>query len=199
MRWPDERYVRVYTRDTGNWIRMPWEARAVFVEILRKVDRAGILDLGDEPTAALADLVRIPADVVTHAVEHLESKHWIKITGDRLTVPNFFDAQESRSNDRQRKRDQRERDAVREQLTDEDSHQPSPEVTKSHSVPSVPYCAVPSVPSVPSVARARVEGSPVTDHGTERTPPSPRPPPDRGSTGPAPTAKQKRGNLNHKV
>lgn len=150
MRFADERYVRVYTRDTGNWIRMPWEARALFMETLRKVDRAGVIDLdADEPIETLADMVRMPVDVVRQAMTHLERRGWVTLDGSRLSVPNFVEAQESRQSDAQRKRDQRERlnsqDKVEVGVTR--GHTESHTVTSSHSVPSL---AVPSVPSLPS-------------------------------------------------
>lgn len=156
MRWDDERYVRLYTRDTGTRVRMPWEARALHAELLRKVDRAGILELDpEEPIEALADLVRIPVDVVRMALGALERKEWVCINGSRLSIPNFLEAQETRQNDAQRKRDQRERAAAKEKSTPDvtTGHQLSPAVTDGHSVPicAVPIRAVPSVPT--SVAR----------------------------------------------
>lgn len=126
MRWDDERYVRLFTRDTGNWIRMPWTSRAVFMEILRKVDRAGILDLGDEPIIALADLIRFPIEIVNDALPFLTTKHWIRLNKHTLSVPNFVPAQETKKSDAQRKREQRERDA----FTKESEHSESINVTK---------------------------------------------------------------------
>lgn len=46
LRWQDERYVRVYTRDTADWLSLSFLAQGLFVLLLRKVDRAGILPLG---------------------------------------------------------------------------------------------------------------------------------------------------------
>ena len=37
MRWEDERYVRVYTRDTPEWCLLSWEARALFLLLLTAV------------------------------------------------------------------------------------------------------------------------------------------------------------------
>lgn len=67
MRWSDERYVRVYTRDSANWLSWPWRARALLPLLLRKVDRAGLLKLpSGRPVAALAAVVGL-AGVVTGA------------------------------------------------------------------------------------------------------------------------------------
>ena len=46
MDWSDERYVRVYTRDTPDWQCLSFLAQGLFCLILRKVDRAGVLPLG---------------------------------------------------------------------------------------------------------------------------------------------------------
>src|SRR4051794_1870175 len=46
LRWEDERYVRFYVRDTTDWLMLSWKAQGLFGLILRKVDRAGVLDLG---------------------------------------------------------------------------------------------------------------------------------------------------------
>ncbi len=48
LKWDDERYVRLYTRDTSTWLRLTWEGRFVLMALLRKLDRSGNLDLGDE-------------------------------------------------------------------------------------------------------------------------------------------------------
>ena len=58
MRWEDENYVRLYTRDTTDWKLLSWEARALFVLLMRKLDRAGILELGRQSggQAALSEL-----------------------------------------------------------------------------------------------------------------------------------------------
>ena len=68
MRWEDERYVRVYTRDTAELLALGWEARALFWEVLRKVDRAGLLPLGKTGVRGLAAVTGIPAEVVGRAL-----------------------------------------------------------------------------------------------------------------------------------
>lgn len=46
MNWSDERYVRLFTRDTVTWLRWSFETRAIFCLMLRKVDRSGVLETG---------------------------------------------------------------------------------------------------------------------------------------------------------
>ena len=46
VNWQDEQFVKVYTRDTGEWTLLSWDAQALLLQILRKVDRSGVLQLG---------------------------------------------------------------------------------------------------------------------------------------------------------
>jgi hypothetical protein len=122
MNWSDERYVRVYTRDTIGWFSLGWEAQALFVQILRKVDRAGILDLGigalgiDTGRDAIADgcvglagLMRMPVEVVRRALVRLLRDGCIVHEGQYLIVKNFIEAQESTMSTVTRQRESRER------------------------------------------------------------------------------------------
>lgn len=166
MRWEDERYVRVYTRDTPEWSALSWEARAVFWGLLRRCDRAGILQVGKAGVRALAGVIPAPLEVVERAVPELLADGCLQQKEGAYFVPNFMEAQEAHTSDAQRKRDQRERDRARvasqevvaspdasdklaalqrETVTQRDEksrpevthcHAASPEVTQSHSVPS---------------------------------------------------------------
>jgi hypothetical protein len=108
MRWEDERYVRVYTRDTTTMLRIGWEGRALLVEILRKVDRAGILTLED-PVVDLAVMLRMPEDVVERALAALTrgTSPCVVVHANQLLVPNFIEAQEAKQSDKQRKAESR--------------------------------------------------------------------------------------------
>lgn len=168
LRWADERYVRLYTRDTATRARLPWQARALHAEILRKVDRSGLLALdADEPVEALADLVRMPVDVVRDALSHLERKEWVTVKGDHLIVPNFLEAQEAIASDAARARIYRERkrlDALdQENVTnrDETVTERNASVTQNHA-PSravTPYLSVPCL-TVPNQDRESGENPP---------------------------------------
>ena len=136
MRWDDERYVKVYTRDTGTWASMGWEARGLFVLLLRIVDRAGVLSLPSSDPKVLAAMLRAPPRVVRAAlktwldlgmvaVDHPPTSDDLRSTSDdlrstsddlrstsddhrRLIVINFLKAQESRTSDKERQRKSRE-------------------------------------------------------------------------------------------
>lgn len=180
QRWEDERYVRLYTRDTVGWKMLPWQGKALLSLLFRKVDRAGLLDVGEHGVEGLAALVELPFEIVEVGVAALLKSRTIKWTGDRgqvLFIPNFLPAQEAHSSDAQRKRDQRERAAaaaalaglgvtpcVEESRNVTDCPESGREVTRGHTESravtdghSVPIRAVPSFESLSAHAPARVE------------------------------------------
>lgn len=72
MRWDIERYVKVYRRDTAEWLSVSWQARGLFYELLRKADRDGCIACGRmEPAAAVAILVRGDASEVAGPLAEL--------------------------------------------------------------------------------------------------------------------------------
>jgi len=112
MRWEDERYVRVYTRDTVDWLALSFDAQALFLLLLRKVDRAGLLDLGRAGKRGVAVAVGHPRDWarLEPALEELLADGCVRLTedGGRLLVPNFLTAQEAKASDRARQQKSRE-------------------------------------------------------------------------------------------
>lgn len=152
MRWEDERYVRLYTRDTADWMVLGWDAQALFMQLLRKVDRAGALRLGRQGKKSVAIVAgHIEAwPRIQAALDELIEDGCVCVSGEHLFIPNFLKAQEAVSSDAQRKRDQRERDRASllkqvEEVTQRD--EPSQGVTKSHEVSRAvtPSLAVPSL------------------------------------------------------
>jgi hypothetical protein len=111
MIWEDERYVRVYTRDTPEWLSLSFDAQALFLLLLRKVDRAGLVRLGKLGVRAVA----IITGHATHwerlgpALDELLNDGCVEIHGDTLVVPNFIEAQETPQSDRLRKAESRAR------------------------------------------------------------------------------------------
>lgn len=111
MRWEDERYVRVYTRDTAEWLALGWKAQALLVLLLRKADRAGIIQTGKAGVRGVAALAGMPLEVVQEALPVLLDDGCLRaMDGGGYVFPNFLAAQEARSSDAQRKREQRARD-----------------------------------------------------------------------------------------
>jgi hypothetical protein len=150
MRWEDERYVRVYTRDTTDWVALGWEAQALFLLALRKLDRAGILELGKSGRRGLAALVGMPIEVVERVLPVLTEDGCLALNGSTLVAPNFIEAQEAKQSDAQRKRESRAaaRDLAAAGVTNRDDS--SRNVTGADEPPPLasvsvtPSCAVPS-------------------------------------------------------
>lgn len=152
MDWQNERYIRSYTRDTVTRKVWTWEARAIWDALMRKVDRAGVMDIGEfEPAEAVAAMIDIPLEVVSaHLPSILKSKAVI-VVGPCLVSPNFVEAQEANQSDKQRQAESRARrkdKAMRGDLLpdvtkrDEMSHAVTDSHSESHGV--TPSLAVPS-------------------------------------------------------
>lgn len=169
MDWSNERYVRVYTRDTPEWALLSWEARGFFCLLLRAVDRAGVLSMGKSGHKALAALLRVPLEVVDRAMPELLEDGCIQVHGETVVIPNYIDAQEATQSDKQRQQECRakRRDlAMRESVTLRDTQsrgatEPSRGVTLQSDLSqpvtsghSVPCRAVPSVPDLAGASRS---------------------------------------------
>lgn len=113
MRWEDEPWIKLYTRDTVTWRRWDWEARTVFLHLLRKVDRSGIMELGNEQDAAgaIALLIDVPPAVVDRALPQMLAgeKPSVVIRNSVVVIPAFIEAQSSSTSPSQRQRVHRER------------------------------------------------------------------------------------------
>lgn len=121
MRWEDERYVRVFTRDTATWALLPWQSRCVFLFLLRKVDRSGTIELPrGEEVEGLSALLDVPVEVVTTGIEHLLKRQTVVMHDGKIGIPNFRVAQESPTSDKLRKELSRERaaDELKAQVVD---------------------------------------------------------------------------------
>lgn len=158
MNWEDERYIRLYTRDTVDWNMLPFEAQALLPLILRKLDRAGVLDLGKHGLQGLRATLKAPQEFFDRGMEALLEDGCVALRGNAIVMPNFLSAQECKQSDRARKSAERERrraEAVSghdvtktsesgQSVTERDtesqnvtkSHTPSHAVTDGHSVPS---------------------------------------------------------------
>ncbi len=150
----NERYVRIYTRDTVAWLALSWEARALMLMLLRKVDRAGLLALGRHGAKGLAVVVGMPPAVVASALAELVEEGTVELRDSLLVIPNFIEAQEAAQTDAHRARESRarRRDSARtmpaaESVTNRDDsitkrdanvtrrHTTSHDVTSCHSTP----------------------------------------------------------------
>lgn len=103
MNWEDEHYVRIYLRDTPTWLLWPWEARCVFPLVMRKLDRAGVMDIGDEDLyETIAVMINVPVEVVKPGLDAIIKKKTFNFKNKQLSCPNYIAAQEATSSDRAR-------------------------------------------------------------------------------------------------
>lgn len=191
MRWDDERYVRLYTRDTANWLKWPWQARALLPLLLRKVDRAGLLKLSrSEIISDLSAVVGLPHEVVSVGLsalrKHADDERATVEVSDAglLLVPNHMEAQEAGTSNRLRQEDSRRRardaahkpaeslDTVSHPVTG--SNGVSQPVTVCHSVPSLPFRSEPPVPR----SEAPTDAAPTTARKPKVKTAKPSPPSD---------------------
>lgn len=174
MIWSDERYVRLYTRDTPDWQCLSFLAQGLFCLVLRKVDRAGVLPLGRAGRRAVAIAVGHAHQwpMLEPALDELLADGCLRIEGDLLVVPNFLEAQEAEASDAARAKKHREK---RRDLAKRGLKPSSQDVTLRHAeqesrdggdtkrdagvtgcdetvTPSLPCRAEPSEPSVGSTA-----------------------------------------------
>jgi hypothetical protein len=108
MDFENARWVKLYCQDTGTWLRLGWQGRTVALHLLRAVNASGVLsDLGDEPELILAELLRLPVDVVTPGVASLLRTETITLANGILVWKQFVEAQKSRKSEAQRKAEYR--------------------------------------------------------------------------------------------
>lgn len=92
--WSNERYARLYTRDSVPWLVLPWQARALYPQILRLADANGEILCDDlEPHEAIGALLRDwPGDVVAVGVGALIEKRWLSNRSDPsvLAIEDYF-------------------------------------------------------------------------------------------------------------
>ena len=149
MNYPDEDYVRYYTRDTVSWRALGWQGQTVLALMLHgKFDRSGVFECdGHDPSHAVTLVTGLPPEVTVIGLQKLlDSKTWI-LQGDRLVWSKFIEAQSCRRADRIRQQESREKrrnTALSEPVTPGDkgdighqSHTPSPSVTPSLAKPSL--------------------------------------------------------------
>ena len=109
MNWSDERYIRAYTRDTLEWQALSWQSKAIWFLLLRRMDRAGVLQVRPGPNRVemLAKAIGIPLDVVKTGLVGLLADGCLVESDLGFTAPNFLEAQECEASDAQRQRESR--------------------------------------------------------------------------------------------
>lgn len=184
MNWCDEKYVKLYTRDTLTWLSLSWEARALLALLLRKVDGAGLMEVGNlEAAHAVALQLVMPTDVVRRALTELVAIGTVTEVRGGILIANFVEAQEATKTEARKKKDQRQRVADQRRLAQVvesvEAHVPQcPAV--SRDVPECPPPAQPTTtasPAQPSPAHhqpTRVRGG---EKKLKKASPTPEPKP----------------------
>lgn len=109
VNYPDEDYVRYYTRETVSWRALGWEGQTVLALMLHgRFDRSGVFDCdGHTPSHAVTLVTGLPAEIAERGLERLlAAKTWI-LTEGRIVWPKFVEAQSCRRTDRARQEESR--------------------------------------------------------------------------------------------
>lgn len=110
MEWSEEKYVKLYQRDTVTWLSWPWQARALWPLLMRKLDGAGLIETGNlQPATAVAMVVGIPVEICEAGIEALVTSGTLVKVERGLLAPKFLEGQEARKSDALRARESRER------------------------------------------------------------------------------------------
>lgn len=163
MDFANERYVRLYVRDTLTWELIGWQGRCVLALLMRKLDRSGVLDIGDHnPDEAVAAITRLPIEIVTHGLAACLARSIFELGNGSVVMPHFLEAQDTAASDAQRAKEHRarRRDLARaatkrdgkETKRDDSVTEHDETVTRRHGAsrgvtPSVPFRAVPPSPT----------------------------------------------------
>lgn len=131
MNYEKEHWIKVYTRDTGSWMAVSWQARGLALEIARRLPKAtGELSLGRKGLPAIAALVRATWSEIEPFILELIADGRLVYDEARQVIadPQHVERQNALTGDAERKRQQRERDRVLGRDVT-----PSPAVTESHA------------------------------------------------------------------
>lgn len=133
MDFEDEHYVRIYTKDTKTWLRWGWEGQTVFQFVMRKFDKAGILDDIDDPVEDVALLTGLPVEIVRVGLARVLKSETFILRGRRLLSPNYIKGQTAKRSDAARAKDSRDRRRAHA-MQEPESHDVTPRHAASHNV-----------------------------------------------------------------
>jgi hypothetical protein len=110
MRYEDEPFIKVYTRDTIDFLGLSYEARTLCVYLARYVDRAGILRVGKNGLRGVAVAVRADWDKIAAPLQELIDDGRVRFLPEKgaLLIPNHIEMQSASASDPARQRKSRE-------------------------------------------------------------------------------------------
>lgn len=109
MDFADERFVRIYTRDSKTWLRWGWEGQTVFVLTMRKFDQTGRIDDVDDPVEDIALMAGLPVEVVRVGLPRILASGTFVRSQRAIECPNYIDGQTASRSDSARCREYRAR------------------------------------------------------------------------------------------
>jgi hypothetical protein len=109
MNFADESYVRLYVRDTKTWLQLGFAGQCVLMFLLRKVDRAGVLDGIEDLCPDVALITGVPNHIVEIGLPRLLGRGVFELHGQCLVMPNFIAAQTAVRTDKARQKDARDK------------------------------------------------------------------------------------------
>jgi hypothetical protein len=123
LRWDDEEHVKLYTRDTVEWLRLSLAARGLYCLLLRAVDSEGRMVFGDialeDVGSAVCTMLRGgEASDVIELLRELERQKFVLVSKRErgelaLVIPHFIDAQYAKVSARHRNQQFRARERNR--------------------------------------------------------------------------------------
>lgn len=114
MKYDEENWIKLYTRDTAGWLSVSWQARGLSLEIARKLPKkTGELSLGRKGLEALGALLRAPWLEIEPYVRELIEDGRLVYDAERQTIsdPQHADRQEAVTSGRVRTQEWRTRKA----------------------------------------------------------------------------------------
>jgi hypothetical protein len=139
-----ERWLKMYTRDTGTWCLLRWQTRGLILELSRKVDEDGVIHAGKGGLVTIARMLggdyEEMAPFLTEALD-AGKLVWNEDAGE-LLVDGHKERQAARTSDAERQRKSRAARAAREDegrgaalrhttsQVSQQSHAPPPAVTR---------------------------------------------------------------------
>jgi hypothetical protein len=99
VNYEDERYVRLFVRNTPTYCGWKWEARAVLGPLLRALFPSGRIEWtpGADSALSLAAVLMLPVKVVAVGVREMERTHSITSGDGWLEMPNYIPGQTAMS------------------------------------------------------------------------------------------------------
>jgi hypothetical protein len=166
--WSEERYARIYCRDTLDWQCLSWNAQALWTALNRKATRSGRIDLGRSGLRGVPALVGRPdMPQLMQAMDELLADGCVVLEGDVLVIPDFVEAQEAVSSGAKRMRELRERRREEDALANGD-RLPDGELPAREVGGTEPGKGSPKAPLGPSPMTAESPVTPTSRRVTER-------------------------------